>query len=140
MLVGQDALRHHPGIMAVKRQLADGLAGEILRLPDAAGLVDVDRRMAERTVREYRNGNERRVHFHGAQEVGHSQLRHVVRALPDHLLEDFRNDERAVKMRIDTVDPDLAVRQRTGPVVIPEGDVELHVGRAVNSRSIGSII
>lgn len=58
--------------------------------------------------------------------------------MPDHLLENLRNDARAVEAGIDAVDLDGAVGERARPVVVPEGEVEFHVAHDADFCSSGS--
>ena len=115
--------------MTVERQLADPLANQILGPRDAAGPVDVNGAVPECPVGKDRDRHEGRGPVReGPQVIGPAQFGYVVGTPPDHRLEDLGHDPRRVEGGVDAVDPDPAVHQSLGAVVVRKCDVQLAIG------------
>ena len=114
--------------MAIKEELADLLADQILRLLDALVGVDVDRRMGEQPDRIDRNGDERRIVLVQRVEIeGQPQLGGFELALAHHAVEGRRR-KRVVIGEIDALGLDAAVHQRARAIVIPARQGHLQIG------------
>ena len=118
--------------MSVGEGLADLLADEILRRFDAACQVDVDRRVAEQTRREHRNGYVgQSLKPQRADIEFHSHLSDV----------EFVELQVALKIDRENIEVgevhafglDAAVEERLGHVVIPAREREIEVCHGMDS-------
>src|SRR5882762_4841289 len=104
---------------------ADSLAGELLRLADAARRADENARMPEKARWKERDGDEGRVLPHERHAIGGQRhLRRVELAVAQHP-EKRLLDEEFVIDEVDALGTHAAVGERASTIVVPAGEGEL---------------
>src|SRR5467141_3253757 len=132
VLVLQDSANPHGRGHLVLRD-ADSLAGELLRLADAALRGDENARVPEKARWKNGDGDEGGVLTHERHAIrGQRHLRRVELAVAQHP-EKRLLDEEFVIDEVDALGTHAAVGERSSTVVVPAGEGELESGHAAGA-------
>ncbi|MFE2507764.1 hypothetical protein [Streptomyces naganishii] len=135
VLVHQDPLGPHTGVLAVGAELADGLACKITRFGDPAVDVDEDAGVPEHAVREDRHRDVRQAGIQEPQVEREPEFGDVEGVSADQAIEDLRQGGSGPHRDVDAVFPDGPVEQRPRRVVLEAPDRESGVGHEDPSLS-----